>query len=590
MKSSRIILFFVIVILVCGVIISMLAPKVHKTAGISIAVGPDSVKAIAQQFAHEQGFDLKGFFVSAELQYSSSLIKQVQETFGLEKGNSLLRDSIPGYYWVLSWHKIGEEMISISRNQTERAMLGGIDMHMNTYGRLLEYKRSLEDTVRLPLIPPSEARILAERFISTHSYYRFAASEKIDTSALNTQHDIRGPQILQFESEETIQRPTRTDYRFRWVSWEPSLGDSILVSLQVAGNTVTQYSTEYVVPQKYERQEMELITTLLPILFFTVIIIIMIVVAIKRLRSYEIGFKIALVVGIIAALFSVLDLFSSLSGTGWGLIFALIFTPLFVGGALILAWAISESMGREQWREKFISIDLLTKGYLLESNIGKSILAGIAGGAGLFALWLTLTWVAQHVSPLWYSLEEKSHIRFLGVSSPSLQILGHNLYNSFYILSTAIIFPLSLVRKRYPMKWILYTGGALFSACIDHGQLFPLSAGMVISALQGIFLVWIWLEFDVLALLTVLFSSAVIENGVTLIMAGNSGIMYSVYTLVLFFGILSLWAVVTLLTKNRVTDYDSIIPAFARHITERQRLQRELEIAREVQNGIPPEK
>lgn len=86
MKSSRIILFFVIVILVCGVIISMLAPKVHKTAGISIAVGPDSVKAIAQQFAHEQGFDLKGFFVSAELQYSSSLIKQVQETFGLEKG------------------------------------------------------------------------------------------------------------------------------------------------------------------------------------------------------------------------------------------------------------------------------------------------------------------------------------------------------------------------------------------------------------------------------------------------------------------------------------------------------------------------
>ena len=40
--------------------------------------------------------------------------------------------------------------------------------------------------------------------------------------------------------------------------------------------------------------------------------------------------------------------------------------------------------------------------------------------------------------------------------------------------------------------------------------------------------------------------------------------------------------------KNEITDFDSIVPVFARHITERQRLQQELEIARQVQMSFLP--
>ena len=44
------------------------------------------------------------------------------------------------------------------------------------------------------------------------------------------------------------------------------------------------------------------------------------------------------------------------------------------------------------------------------------------------------------------------------------------------------------------------------------------------------------------------------------------------------------------MTRDKISDYDSITPAFVKNITERQRLQRELEIARDVQMSFLPVK
>ena len=44
-----------------------------------------------------------------------------------------------------------------------------------------------------------------------------------------------------------------------------------------------------------------------------------------------------------------------------------------------------------------------------------------------------------------------------------------------------------------------------------------------------------------------------------------------------------IWMDLIPLTPDRVVDLESITPAFVKHITERERLQRELEIARDVQ-------
>jgi phosphoserine phosphatase RsbU/P len=58
--------------------------------------------------------------------------------------------------------------------------------------------------------------------------------------------------------------------------------------------------------------------------------------------------------------------------------------------------------------------------------------------------------------------------------------------------------------------------------------------------------------------------------------------------LLAFGAVVLLYALVSLVTRDTVRDFETIAPRFQRHISERQRLSRELEIAREVQMGFLP--
>jgi serine phosphatase RsbU (regulator of sigma subunit) len=54
--------------------------------------------------------------------------------------------------------------------------------------------------------------------------------------------------------------------------------------------------------------------------------------------------------------------------------------------------------------------------------------------------------------------------------------------------------------------------------------------------------------------------------------------------------LVAVFLIIGLFTKDKVTDYESITPSFVKNITERQRMQRELEIARDVQMSFLPVK
>ena len=81
----------------------------------------------------------------------------------------------------------------------------------------------------------------------------------------------------------------------------------------------------------------------------------MVVVAFKRFRSYEIGFRLAFIVGISAGILSDVEIFLSMHNQlSWEILYPLLLAPLFTGGALILIWAVSETVVRESWKGKFV--------------------------------------------------------------------------------------------------------------------------------------------------------------------------------------------------------------------------------------------
>ena len=56
----------------------------------------------------------------------------------------------------------------------------------------------------------------------------------------------------------------------------------------------------------------------------------------------------------------------------------------------------------------------------------------------------------------------------------------------------------------------------------------------------------------------------------------------------LFVLFLFVFGIILVFRKDKFTDYDSITPKFVENITERQRLKKELEVARHVQMSFLP--
>lgn len=76
----------------------------------------------------------------------------------------------------------------------------------------------------------------------------------------------------------------------------------MLVRVGVAGDAVARYAVEYQAPEKYKDIDSQLISQIATIILYVAAILLMIVIAVKRIRSFEIGFKLAGVIGGLAAI------------------------------------------------------------------------------------------------------------------------------------------------------------------------------------------------------------------------------------------------------------------------------------------------
>lgn len=68
----------------------------------------------------------------------------------------------------------------------------------------------------------------------------------------------------------------------------------------------------------------------------------------------------------------------------------------------------------------------------------------------------------------------------------------------------------------------------------------------------------------------------------------NSVLSNQWYILIAIFVVAILFSFILIFRKDKFTDYDSITPKFVENITERQRLKRELDVARHVQMSFLP--
>ncbi|HTY36172.1 MAG TPA: PP2C family protein-serine/threonine phosphatase [Bacteroidota bacterium] len=571
---------FLLLLILSAVVIVEFFPSEHPYGGVRLPLDAQSIEARSREYMDRLGISQEGLTPQAQLKHDQAMYREVQQRFGVEKGNELVRGRIPVNHWDVTWRKASALSVAMKQgddpsrqgDKIAEVIRGNVFMQLGTDGRLLEFERKVPDSISLPSITQAEAKTLAAKFLREYA------------GSINLISDTAQP-----GSEKKIELKKRNDYEFVWNTKSPELGDPVTVTVLVAGSGVAHFQVRSEVPDQYKSSDMENASqVIIPIVYFLVVII-LVIVAFRRFRSFEIGFRLGAIIGTVGAIALGVEIYLTTVGErGWEILLPLILGPLFYGGGLVVVWAVGESIARESWKEKLITLDLVSKGYVIHSRIGENIIRGITLGCAAFALSLLLTLFAGKLTHVWFSrLDESATAGFSTIVS-WLYVLGIGLSGNAYKVAIIVLFVLSFLRRRISSGFALVGLGALIMALTSRGDVSPIWIGVPIEFLVGAVSVWAFFRYDALAAFLSLYTISVLKEAGGLLAAGNPTYVQSGYVIIAGLGLLVVIGIASQFRKKEVTDFDDIVPAFAKHITERQRLQQELEIARTVQMSFLP--
>lgn len=571
--------------------IAVLYPAAHGNGGVGLARDSDGIRTRGAEIVEGLGLDPNGFELSLSLTSDNAVLERMYTRHPGARANVLLRDRVPGHYWKLRFLRrdSGDIEFASGANGDQAEMIrrlttGDLLLHLDGDGRLLRVEIPLKDSSAASL-DGTEAFAALRRLLIAWSAEEYlgpiATRETLGDSAAAARSGI---------AYRRTEAPERIDHEFRWMVYDDALADSIDLRAVLRGGLLTDFEATPRFTRHFNAEQTTTFSDVLEAVFYVVFGVILLVVFFRRIRSYEIGFRSALVMGIAITLLFGVWLYFELGARSLEILVPLLIAPLFVGGGFVPVWAVGETMGRETWKEKLLTFDLLRSGHLLHSRVGGAMLGGSLAGAGMLAAGLLAAWLLDGFATTWMRQDGGDGIRLFSTPFPALYALGNALITGLYATAFMLLSIVSLLRQHLRSKLMVIVLPALLFTAVNGVNLVPLPLAWVVLLPGVLLLVWLFVETDMLTALVALVVFGVLNDGVIFFLPGNTAWSAEAMQVAAVLAVFPVWGIVAMLTPTRETDYDSITPRFQRHITERQRLARELEIAREVQMGFLPKR
>jgi sigma-B regulation protein RsbU (phosphoserine phosphatase) len=552
----------------------------NPLGGVHVGVGPDALLERAEQEADSLGLDRTGLVPHIDMSPRKDILNAVYARFGLARGNEMLRTRVAGYQWHVTWDPSGDSIVVVNNREASqsgsssagRSFGDRMQMTLDLEGRLMGFDAHIPDSIPLPSLSSDSARRVADAFLS-RSMPRLGSLSGIS-----------------FKEEKRLEIPRsgRTDYTFDWQGTDSLLGHPVTVSIRIAGRRAVALNVADNPAIPSGGKGVSTYFELGSVILIIALGIAMVVVGIRRIRVYEIGWRTGIAIGIVGAVLFALSMYFSMPRLDLRMAVSLLIAPLFIGGVLALSWAVAESVGREVWKEKFVSLDLVTRGHLLDSRVATAVLVGLAGGAVANLVWDGMAWLLERMTLLTCNPDTIQIHEFLPRPAPALSLLSHQAYVGIFVLSILLLFPLAIVRRRFASPWVLAAVGSFLIVVPEKASFNPYLLGFLVEWVSKAMVVWVLCRRDVLGAFVALVTAAALSAMPVFLRSPDAAVFLSGQMAVLLCGILVIASWVGVLTKDRVTDVETITPAFARHISERERLQEELKIARDVQMSLLP--
>lgn len=572
------------VLILAIIIIYSLVPNFHPFGGLKIANSMESIRNQSKAYLNKANILYDENKLKIVFENDKNFVRWINSEYRIDEANEILSNAGSAYYWTVSQAKNDDSKVVVSSNSETNINLNKSSFRLKILdsGKIIEFSTELSDSVVKNSLTSDEAKKLAQDFIQKlRGDITFIDDSLQSTNSVNAN-------TFYYKETETIDKPDRIDYNFTWQT-KNNTQINYNLKAQVIGDQVSNFSIQVIIPDEYKKNETDVFEIATTIIFTLLIVISVLVVGFKRFRAYEVGFKHAIAFGIFVLIsFIVKELLESFGTFEWTIVLGLGLGGIFITGAAVILWAVSETIFREIWNQKFLSLDLIYHRKIIHSSVGKTIINSISFGVGLTAVFFVLLYSISYYSNVVFTGDNFTSQSHITANLPLLNIF-FGVFNSYGILAVSFFMFLTAAIKRYINNDIIFVlVSGLTWALLIHSNVSPLTAGLPISLVVGILLSLILVNYDLLSTLLSFLLFRFFIKATELSFLTENSLKNEWYILIVICFVLIVFGIILLFRKDKFTDYDSITPKFVENITEHQRLKKELEVARHVQMSFLP--
>lgn len=576
-------LISVLILIVSVIAINQLTPDYHPDGGLKLKLGKNEILRESEKIIEKIKPELKNENREVSFESNPAILRWLRYTNRINIANQKIREQKLSYYWSIKVLSVNDTNVMISSDQRKNVEASTVlELKLSQDGKLSGLSESFNETRITDYFNQDSARTFAENFIHTlTNFIKFTN----DSNKITTDNHL-----FSLDRIELIQKLNRKDYNLTWKGYDET-GQLLYLKASIIGNRFKSFDFVIPIPEEYSKAESdvyELVTTLFIFLFVLVMVI---SVGLKRIRAYEIGYKNALIFAAIYVMFFALTQILEISfNIQWNVLVGLVIAGIFIFLASVAMWAVGETYLRELWNDKFASIDLIRHKYFTHSLIGKSLVVSITTGFLLAATFLALVKFESEYFYLNFTSKAFRSLNQFDSDFPLIYLFSGSVSTYILLIVPLIFFISGSVKKFFNDKVLFITINSVLFALLIYLYIEPVYASLITGLAIGIILSIVIYEYDLLAasLSFILFNFYL--RAVDFSFVGDESFAIKWLLTLLVSAIVLVLGFILIFTKDKKVDISSLAPKFLENITERQRLKKELEVARIVQMSFLPKK
>ncbi len=503
---------------------------------------------------------------------------------GTYRTNEAVRsDSLPLNYWDVLWFDPAKQSVNGTMFEAE----------ISAGGKLTEYRRFVPDTASGIVLQGNVALANFSKFWKDHDLSRLTGVS-LSRLKLSASEPVvlehRQDWSLTFSNDSTAIPGLKEELKAR-------LDGNEVTSLDIRYRPPEQFRIDYAA-KSYPYVFLTFISWIAMFLFFAVGLVIFL----KRYNEGEAGIGSSLFVSIAFYVTSAIAMALSFPSLGKGLgigTMNIFYLTLIVSGIIFLlwlplvsiltfsSWGVGESSARAIWPEKLHSFDAASHFKIFNEKLGGSVLRGYAYGGmflGLYALLHPLLRLHEYPG------------EFMGGGTPldsfvpSVKVLADAFAMALFSETFSRLGILSFFGRKKLGKGIAASLILFFPVLfypMPFGEYGVIAEILFCIALSAAF-IWLFLKYDFITVLVAgtIFCSA--QGLIPIFSSSNAYFQTNSLIAIVLFVLPVLISLVALWRKQAFELTVDLMPAHIRRISERERMAKELEIAKNVQNNLLP--